>query len=206
MNCSQCGRELREGQAFCPQCGFPVNGAAQPAPDPAVQSVYTQPPVAPPAPKSSLTADGAWFAAAAVLGSWLVSTILSWLFSLITRGLYYGAAYSILSTVFSQICWFIVPLAACILLYFAAFSKKGPAERGAKLALAFVPFAAIRLGDSLESFFMGLIAGIFNMAGGVYTAISIVLGLLFHAAAAVGALFLVRMLQNEMDAYRNGKE
>lgn len=206
MICSQCGRELREGQAFCPQCGAPVNAPAQPAPDPAAQSGYAQFQPVPAATKSSLTADGSWFAFAAVLGGWLVSYVLSLLISLVTRNMfYYGFAYSLVSGVGYLITGLVIPLAACILLYFAAFSKKDPVERGAKLALAFVPFAAIHVGSQLQSLILGLLGGIFNNIGNAwYIVISIVLGLLFHAAAAVGAFFLVRVLQKKTDAFRNG--
>ena len=53
MFCSKCGKELQEGQKFCPSCGSPVEAAPSAPPPPPPTSGATPPPPPPPPPTGS---------------------------------------------------------------------------------------------------------------------------------------------------------
>ena len=151
-----------------------------------------------PASGNSFMADGAWFAGAAVLGSWLLVAGIDGHHSLITRSMsYYSFGYYFLAAIVAFLD-FAVPIGICVGLFFAAFSKKYKSTILAELPLAFIPFVCYRGGGAIGAMFSDFVFGFVRYTAG--TVISVILRILIMLAAAVGAFFLTKVILSKKNA------
>ena len=228
MVCKYCGAQIENDQAFCPNCGQTVSVDETPdytqAPDYQQDAQWQQndwqDPNAwqqnpynnawqqngaygskPSVLGGNLMEDGAWFAAAASLASWLISVLFSWIYNLILNGTgFYGVGFGIVSALFS-ILRFAIPIGICVGLFFIAFSKKYQKNIFAELPLAFLPYVCYSGGSAVSSMFSSFFSGI--LPGTAGNVISVILGILVQLAVAAGGFFLVKIIIKKKEESQN---